>query len=320
VRLIIPALYLVSWLLALPAAAQEYPNKPIRLLVGYSPGGSVDASARLIAERLGPMLGQTVVVENKPGATGNIAADMLARSAPDGYTIYMATSINAVSVSLFKTLGYHPVRDFASISKVVSVPNVLVVHPKVPAKNVQEFVAYAKANPGKLSAATTGPGSSPHLCVALLSSLTGIKIVDVPYKGGSQVMPDLLSGQVDLSFSNPTSVIQHAEKGGLRILAVTTATRFSQMPNTPTMIESGYPEFDLSGWYGLAAPAGTPKAIVDKLNAAVTRILKQPDVVNALVVQGLEAMPSTPAEMADTFSTDIVKYAKLLKDSGVEPQ
>lgn len=319
-RHLFAALGLLGALLAAPASAQDYPSKPIRLLVGYSPGGSVDASARLIAERLGPMLGQTVVVDNKPGATGNIAADMLARSAPDGYTIYMATSINAVSVSLFKSLNYHPVRDFASISKVVSVPNVLAVNPKVPAKNVQELVAYAKANPGKLTAATTGPGSSPHLCVALLSSLTGIKVVDVPYKGGSQVMPDLLSGQVDLSFSNPTSVIQHGERGTLRILAVTTATRFSQMPNTPTMIESGFPDFDLSGWYGLAAPAGTPKAIIDKLNAAVTRILRQPDVVKALLVQGLEATPSTPAEMSDTFATDIGKYAKLLKDSGVEPQ
>lgn len=319
-RLIIAALCAASLLLPLSSVAQDYPTKPIRLLVGYSPGGSVDASARLIAEHLGPMLGQTVIVDNKPGATGNIAADMLAKAAPDGYTLYMATSINAVSVSLFKSLTYHPVRDFASISKVVSVPNVLVVHPSVPAKNVQELVSHAKANPGKLTAATTGPGSSPHLCAALLSTLTGIKLVDVPYKGGSQVMPDLLGGQVDLSFSNPTSVIQHAEKGGLRILAVTSATRFSQMPNVPTMIESGYPDFDLSAWYGLAAPAGTPKAIVDKLNAAVNTILKRPDVIKVLAVQGLESTPSTPAEMVSTFTTDIVKYAKLLKDSGVQPQ
>ena len=266
------------------------------------------------------MLGQTVVVENKPGATGNIAADTLAKATPDGYTIYMATSINAVSVSLFKNLPYHPVRDFASISKVVSSPSVLAVHPSVPAKNVKELVAYAKANPGKLTAATTGPGSSPHLCAALLSSLAGIKMVDVPYKGGSQVVPDLLGGQVDLSFSNPTSVIQHAEKGGVRILAVTSATRFSQMPNTPTMAEEGYPDFDMSAWYGLAAPVGTPKAIVDKLSAAVNKILKQPDVIKQLATQGLEATPSTPEEMAASFKSDIDMYAKLLKDSGVNPQ
>jgi tripartite-type tricarboxylate transporter receptor subunit TctC len=300
--------------------AQEYPAKPISLLVGYPPGGSVDTTARVVAERLSQMLHQSVVVVNRPGASGNIAADQLAKAAPDGYTLYMGTTINAVSVSLFKSLLYDPVKDFAPISKVVVAPSILVVSPKVPAKNVKELVALAKASPGELSYATTGPGSSPHLCAELFAMLADIKMLHVPYKGGAEAIQDLVNGRVDLTFSNPTSVMQLAESGRIRALAVTTSKRFSQMPQLPTMIDEGYPDFDLSAWYGLVAPSGTPPQIIALLNASVTKILAMPDVKELLAKQGLEASSSTPEALGLELKSDIAKFGKLLRDADVQPQ
>ena len=319
-RLIAALLCAVCGLAAPPAAAQAYPNKPIRMLVGYPAGGSVDASARVVAERLGPLLGQTVLVENRAGATGNIAAEALTKAAPDGYTIYMGTTINAVSVSLFKNLPYDPVRDFAPVSKVVVSPSILVVHPSVPANNVRELVAYAKANPGKLAYASTGAGSSPHLCAELFASLAGIQMLHVPYKGGAPAMTDLLGGQVALSFSNPTSITPHMASGRIRALAVTTAKRYANLPALPTMIEEGYPDFDLSAWYGVMAPAGTPTEIINRLNTEIGKILRMAEVQALLAAQGLEAQASTPAELARELKDDIVKFAKLLNDAGVKPQ
>jgi tripartite-type tricarboxylate transporter receptor subunit TctC len=315
------AAFLISILCIVAAAAhsQQYPAKPITFLVGYPPGGSVDASARIVAERLSEVLKQPVVVTNRPGASGNIAADVAAKSAPDGYTVYMGTTINAVSVSLFKSLPYDPVKDFVPISKIVEVPSILVVSPDVPAKNVKELVAYARANPGKLSYATTGPGSSPHLCAELLSTLAGIKMLHVPYKGGGEAMQDLVSGRVNLTFSNPTSVMQLVESGRIRALAVTTAKRFSQMPSLPTMIDEGYPDFDLSAWYGLLAPRGTPPQIVDLLNANLAKILAMPDVKELLAKQGLEAAASSPEALGSELKSDIAKFGKLLRDAGVQP-
>ena len=319
-RLIAALLCAVCGLAAAPALAQAYPNKPVRMLVGYPPGGSVDASARVVAERLGPLLGETVLVENRAGATGNIAAEALTKAAPDGYTIYMGTTINAVSVSLFKNLPYDPVRDFAPVSKVVVSPSILVVHPSVPANNVRELVAYAKANPGKLAYASTGAGSSPHLCAELFASLAGIQMLHVPYKGGAPAMTDLLGGQVALSFSNPTSITPHMASGRIRALAVTTAKRYANLPALPTMIEEGYPDFDLSAWYGVMAPAGTPTEIINRLNTEIGKILRMAEVQALLAAQGLEAQASTPAELARELKDDIVKFAKLLNDAGVKPQ
>ncbi len=299
--------------------AQSYPSKPVRILVGYPPSGSVDVTARVIADRLGPMLGQQVLVDNRPGATGNIAADVLAKSAPDGYTLYMGTSINAVSVTLFKHLPYDPLRDFAAVSKAVVAPSILVVHPSVPAQNVKQLVAYAKAHPGKLTYATTGPGSSPHLCAELLSTLAGIRMLHVPYKGGAQAMTDLLSGQLALTFSNPVSVMQFIETGRIRALAVTSAKRFSQMPDLPTMIEQGFPDFDLTAWYGVFAPKGTPAEIINRLSADIAKVLAIGEVKELLAKQGLEAQPSTPDALMKELQDDIARYAKILKDAGVQP-
>ncbi len=320
-RILVAVLFVAACALPLHAHAQgDYPNRPIRMLVGYSAGGAVDATARAIAERLGPALGTTVVVENRAGATGNIAADAAARAAPDGYTLFMSTSITTVSLSLVKNLGYHPLNSFAPISRAIYATNVLVSHPSVPAKNVKELVAHAKANPGKVTYATTGAGSSPHMAAELLSMLAGIKMVHVPYKGGAPAMTDLLGGHVDISFSNPTSVMPHIATGKIRGFATTSEKRFSGLPGLPTMIEEGYPNFNLSAWYGVVAPAGTPPAIVQRLNTEIVKILKNPEVQALLLKQGLEATPSTPAEMAAEIKADIEMYAKLLKAAGIEAQ
>ncbi len=318
-RLIIALVCALFSLALQEGRAQSYPSKPVRILVGYPPSGSVDVTARVIADRLGPMLGQQVLVDNRPGATGNIAADVLAKSAPDGYTLYMGTSINAVSVTLFKHLQYDPLRDFAAVSKAVVAPSILVVHPSVPAQNVKQLVAYAKAHPGKLTYATTGPGSSPHLCAELLSTLAGIRMLHVPYKGGAQAMTDLLSGQVALTFSNPVSVMQFIETGRIRALAVTSAKRFSQMPDLPTMIEQGFPDFDLTAWYGVFAPRGTPPEIINRLSADIAKVLAIGEVKELLAKQGLEAQPSTPDALMKELQDDIARYAKILKDAGVQP-
>lgn len=320
-RRLVASLFIASCIVPLHAHAQaDYPSKPIKMLVGYSAGGAVDATARAIAERLGPALGTTVVVENKPGATGNIAADLAARAAPDGYTLFMSTSITTVSHSLVKNLSYHPLTSFEPVSRAIYATNVLVVHPSVPANNVAELVAHAKANPGKVTYATSGAGGSPHLAAELLSQQAGLEMVHVPYKGGAPAMTDLLGGHVDISFSNPTSVMPHIASGKIRGLATTGGTRFARLADLPTMIESGYPDFNLSAWYGVVAPAGTPPAIVERLNTEIVKILKDPAVVELLLNQGLVAAPSTRQEMAAEIESDIVFYANLLKKAGIEPQ
>ena len=302
------------------SSGQSYPVKPVRMLVGYPAGGSVDATARVIAERLGPLVGQQVIVDNRPGATGNIAADLLVKSPPDGYTLYMGTIINAVSVSLFRNLAYDPVRDFAPVSLTVTTPSILVINPSIPAKTVKELVALARRNPGKMTYATTGPGSSPHLCAEMMSTMAGIKMIHVPYKGGAPATADLLGGHVDLSFSNTASAIPHMKTGRLRALAVTSAKRFFQTPEVPTMVEAGYPDFVMVAWYGVMAPANTPAPIVNRLNAEIAKILQMPDAREMLATQGLEAQSSTPAELAKRLKDDIGIYARVLKDAGVKPE
>lgn len=300
--------------------AQQYPNKAITFLVGYPPGGSVDLTARVIAERLSQMLQQPVVVTNRPGASGNIAAEQAAKAAGDGYTIYLGTSINAVSVSLFKNLPYDPLKDFVPICKAIEAPAVLVVSPTLKATNVKELVALAKASPGKLSYATTGPGSTPHLSAELMATLANIKMLHVPYKGGPEIYQDLMNGRVDLMFSNPTSAMPLIESGRIRALAVTTAKRFPQMPQLPTMIEEGYPGFDLSAWYGVFAPKGTPPEIVALLNTDIAKILATTEVKELLAKQGLEASPGTPEALGLELKSDVAMYSKLLREADVQPQ
>jgi len=297
-----------------------YPARPVRVLVGYPAGGAVDATTRVVTQPLADRLGQPVVVDNRAGNTGNIAGDMLAKALPDGYTLYMATGINAVSVSLFKHLPFDPVRDFAPISRCITTTSVLVVTNALPVRSVQDLVAYAKANPGKLNYATTGAGGSPHLAAELLSGMAGIRMVHVPYKGGPQSMQELVAGGVQLSFANIPNALPLARAGRIRALAITGAKRTPLAPDLPTIAESGYPGYDLDVWYGLVAPAKTGPTVIERLNREVVAVLGMREVQSLLATQGLDAAPSSPEELAAEIRNDVKKYAKILRDAGIEPQ
>jgi tripartite-type tricarboxylate transporter receptor subunit TctC len=301
------------------SAAASWPVKPLRLLVGFAAGGAVDLTARVMAQRMSERLSQPIVVDVRPGSSGNIASLMLAQAPGDGYTIHMATGINAVSATLFKDLRYDPLRDFAPIMKVVDTTSVLVVTNTLPVKTVAELVAYARANPGKLNYATTGSGSSPHLAAALFSLMAGVEMVHVPYKGGPQTIQELMGGAVQLSFANIAVAIPPAKAGRLRALAVTGAKRTALWPELPTVAESGFPGYQVDVWYGLVAPAKTPRAIIERLHREGAAVLAMPEVREQLASAGLEPAPSTPAELAAVLAADVERYAKLIRAAKIQP-
>ena len=302
-----------------PALAQAYPAKPIRLVIPFPPGGPLDLAGRAIGQKMQEDWGQPVVVENKPGAGGNIGADAVAKSAPDGYTLVMgALSTHAVNPHLFAKMPYDALKDFAPVSMVAITPNVLVVNPSVPANNVRELVALAKASPGKLSFASGSNGSAGHLAGELFKTLAGIDIVHVPYKGGAPAMQDLLGGQVQFMFDNLANSTQQLKAGKLKAFAVTTAKRSALAPELPTMAEVGVPGFDISTWYGIMAPAGTPPEVVRKLNAEIVKILASDDMRERLKAQGAEPAPMTPEEFTAFIRAEWNKYAKIVKDSGAK--
>ena len=314
--LVIAAAALVA---PLPAAAQAYPTKPVRMVVPFPPGGSLDIAGRLIAQKLSEAWGQTVVVENKPGAGGNIGTDLVAKSPPDGYTILLgALSTHAVNPSLYKTMPYDAAKDFAPITLIAVTPNVLVVNAASPVNNVKEFIAYAKANPGKLSFGSGSNGSAGHLAGELFKVETGTDAVHVPFKGGAPATQALLAGDTQFMFDNLANAMAQVKAGKLKALAVTTAKRSPLAPDLPTMAEAGLPGFDISTWYGFFAPAGTPPAIVAKWNADVTKILNSPDVRAKFVADGAEPSPNTPEQFAQMIATELAKYAKLVKASGAK--
>jgi len=301
------------------ASAQTYPAKPIRLVVPFPAGGSLDVVARAIGQKLAEAWGQPVVVDNRPGAGGNIGADLVAKSAPDGYTILEgALSTHAVNVSLYGKMPYDPVRDFAPITLVAVTPNVLVVNPSVPANSVKELIAYAKANPGKLSFGSGSNGSAGHLAGELFKTEAGVDMVHVPYKGAAPAMQDLLAGQIQLMFDNLANSMQQVRAGKLRALAVTTAHRSTLVPDLPTLSEAGLPGFDISTWWGFLAPAGTPKEIIAKWNAEVARILATPEMKAFFAQQGAEPSPTSPEAFAAMIQREIPKYAKIVKESGAK--
>jgi len=304
---------------ALPAAAQPYPSKPVKLVVPFPPGGSLDNAARLIAQKLTETWGQSVVVENKPGAGGNIGADMVAKSPPDGYTILLgALSTHAVNPSLYKTMPYDAAKDFAPITLVAITPNVLVVNASSPVQTVKEFFAYTKANPGKLSFGSGSIGSGGHLAGELYKVETGTDSVHVPFKGGAPATQALLAGDTQFMFDNLANAMAQVKGGKLRALAVTTVKRSPLAPDLPTMAEAGLPGFDISTWFGLFAPAGTPKDIVAKWNADVTRILNSPDVRARFIADGAEPSPSSPEQFSQFIAAELTKYARIVKASGAK--
>lgn len=312
------ALLLVCSTLA-SAQSNVYPNRPIRFVVANSPGGGLDITARTVSPRLISALGQQVIVDNRPGAAGSLAAEITAKSAPDGYTVLMGSIGNlAVNVSLYKGLDYHPLKDLAPVTFAVSGSNVLVVNPTVTVKTVRELIAYGKAHPGKLTYGSSGSGNAGHLSGELFKSMAGIDMVHVPYKGGAPAMIDLISGQVQLVFSSPPTAVPQVKAGKIRALAVTTVRRSAALPELPTIAESGLPGFDADNWYGIAVAAKTPRAIIDRLNAEFGRILTTPDVRETLLRQGLEVAPGTPDAFGAYMKSEYVKWAKVIADAGLK--
>jgi len=304
---------------AIVAAAQAFPAHPAKLVVPFPPGGPLDAVGRAIADKLTQAWGQSVVVENKPGAGGNIGADFVAKSAPDGYTVVMgALSTHAVNPSLYPKMPYDAAKDFAPITLVAITPNVLVVNPSLPVNSVKELIAYAKSNPGKLSFGSGSNGSAGHLAGELFKADTGTDMVHIPFKGGAPAMQALLAGDTQLMFDNLANSMQQVKAGKLKALAVTTAKRSPLAPDLPTMAEAGVPGFDISTWFGLMAPAGTPPDVVAKWNADVVKILNSPDMREKLTAQGAEAAPDTPAEFSAFIGRELAKYARIVKVSGAK--
>jgi len=308
----------IMLIVALPVLAQSYPSKPIRLVLPYPPGGGTDVIARPLAQKLTEQLGQQVIVDNRGGAGGNIGMEFVAKSPADGYTLLFAlTAQYAVNPSLYPKLPYDPVRDYAPISLLANAPYLLVVHPALPAKSVAELVALVKARPGQLSYSSSGNGSGAHLAGEMLRSLARVEIVHVPYKGAGPAMPDLIAGQVQLSFITYTAAGPHIKTGRLRALGVTTAKRSPTLPDLPAIGETvaGY---DSAVWYGFAAPAGTPLEIVSKLNAEVLRVLAAPDFRSRITLEAVSPIGSTPEEFGSFMKSEIVRWAKVVKDSGAK--
>jgi tripartite-type tricarboxylate transporter receptor subunit TctC len=298
------------------AAADTYPDKPIKVVVPVAPGGVTDVVARVIGAQLTAAWGQAVVVDNRAGGSGIPAADLVAHSKPDGYTLFMGTiGTLTVNPSMFPNLPYDPLRDFVPVSLVAAAPTILVVNPAVPAKSVAELIAYAKANPNRLNYASFGNATSPHLAGELFKSLAGVDMVHVPYKGGGPAMTDLLGGRVEMMFDNIITSLPHIKEGRLRPLAVTSLTRSKLMPDLPTMTEAGLPGQEVSGWLGLVAPTGTPNEIVVKLSREIARIVRQPDVQAKIV--GTDAVGSTPEEFGAFMRSETAKWGQLVKKANI---
>lgn len=307
--------------LAAPAAAQtsNWPNKPIRYIVPFAPGGTTDILARTVGEKLAIALGQPIVVENKPGQGGSIGVAELARSAPDGYTIGGGTiSSHGINATLYDKLSYDPVASFAPITMYATQPNVLLVHPSVPAKDLREFIQLLKTNPDKYSFGSAGNGTSQHISGELFKTMAGVKMQHVPYKGSGQMMPDLLSGNVPVAVDNIATVVQHVKAGKLRALAVTSATRSIVAPDVPTMAESGLAGYDISSWQAVFAPAGTPAPIIERLYTEIAKILKTPEMQKRLNELGLDISAMPPKDLAALVKADVPRLGKIVKESGAK--
>jgi tripartite-type tricarboxylate transporter receptor subunit TctC len=298
------------------SAAQNYPSKPIRIVVTFTPGGAPDIIARLLGERFTAAWGQTVIIDNKPGSGGNIGSDVVAKAAPDGYTLVVGTvGTHSINGALYAKMPYDMVKDFSPVSLVATTPNMLVVHNEVPAKSVKELIDLGKRE-GKMSFASSGSGTSIHVSGELFKSMTGIDMTHIPYKGRASAIPDLLGGRVTMMFDNMPSSLPLVREGKLRALGVTSLTRSAAAPDIPTIAESGLPGFEAVSWFAMFAPPGTPQPIVDKIQLEITRILRTPEVAKKLTDIGLEPVGSTANELAIYQKAEIIKWAKVVKDSG----
>ena len=320
-------LYRVSHFLLLTSAfclgiatanAQGYPARAVRLIVPFPPGGGTDTMARVISPKLSELLGQQVVPENRGGAGANIGAEAAAKSAPDGYTVMLATITNAIGASLYTRLNYDLVRDFATITQLATTPHILVVHPSVPVKSVKEFIALGKSRPGELAYSSSGAGSAAHLAGELFNSLTGVKTVHVPYKGGGPSMIALVGGEVSLAFATMPSAIGYVRAGRLRGVAVTTAQRSPSTPELPTIAETGIKGYEAGSWYGLSAPAGTSKDIVARLHAETMKVMGMPEVKERLFNAGFEIVTSNPEQFAAFTKSEIQKWGKLVRAANLK--
>jgi tripartite-type tricarboxylate transporter receptor subunit TctC len=301
------------------ASAQSYPAKPVRMIVGFPPGGGTDVVARVISQKLSEWYGQSVVVENRPGATGTIGADLIAKSAPDGYNLIMGhVNSHGIAPNLFAKLPYDPIKDFAAVAYVGYVPNVLAVHPSVPARTVKELVELAKSQPGVMNYASSGNGSTQHLAGEMFKQLTGTSIVHVPYKGSGDAIKDLLGGTVNMNFDTMPPVMAHIQAGKLRGLAISTPRRLSQLPDVPTFEEAGIKGFDVTNWYGVMAPGGTPRELVNKLNADINKAMQVPEVRARLEAVGTQLHEQSAAEFESFMKAEVSKYAKLIKSANIK--
>jgi tripartite-type tricarboxylate transporter receptor subunit TctC len=320
-----PILVLVLAACALAAASgpslAQYPVKPVRIIVPYPPGGTTDILARLVAGRLTDRLGQSFIVENRPGAAGAIGAQAVAKSAPDGYTLVMGTvSSHGINSALYKSLPYDPVKDFAPVTNVASTPNVITVNPDLPVKTLGELLTLAREKPGKLNFGSTSQGGSPHMSAELLKMLTRVDMVHVPYKGAGPMLADLIGGQVQIGFDNLPSSMGHIRSGKVRAIAVTTPSRWPGAPEIPTVAESGVAGYEVSGWFGLLAPAGTPKPVVDGLYAALSEILRQPEVQKQMLELGAAPVANTPEAFERQIAGEVEKWRKVVAATGVKAE
>ena len=315
----VAATLLIAVAVTAPAAAQGFPSRPLKIVATFEPGGASDILARLLAPRLAESLGQPVLVENRPGAGGNTGTDYVAKSAPDGHTLVMGyIGTHAVNPTLYPRIPFDAVRDFAPVAFVASIPSALVVHPSVPARSVPELVALAKSRPGALNYGSGGSGTAPHLGAELFKLMAGVDLVHVPYKGSGPAVTDLLSGQLSLMFNTMIQTIPHVQSGKLRALAVTSARRSAALPELPTVAEAGLPGYEMVGWFGVLAPAGTPKEAVARLNGDLLKALALPDVKERLAKLGSEPTDiRTPEQFGDYIKAEIAKWARVVKAAGM---
>ena len=301
-------------------AADVYPSKTIRLVVPFAPGGGSDIVARLLSPKMTEALGQTVVVDNRAGASANLGAAVVAKAAPDGYTLLLANANYTINPSLFKTLPFDPVREFAPVALLANVTNVLAIHPSIPAKSVKELISFAKAHPGQLNFASPGNGTSSHLAGELFRQVAKIEVVHIPYKGATPAITDLIAGQVSFTMASVLSVLPYAKQGRLRMLAVTTAKRSGALPDIPTISEAGLPGFEVSNWYGILATGGTPRPAVDRLNSELARIARVPDLAEKLAAQGADPATGTPEEFERFIQAELKKWSAVVRSAGINPE